>query len=123
MNNDSLAFVSVEELSRLIKTKQISPVELIDLFLKRIELLNPKLNAFLTVNSEQAKAAALEAEKILYRKKELPPLVGIPVSIKDLTSTRGIRTTYGSLAYVNFIPDEDTVGQMWVASKIEHTAT
>jgi len=108
MNNDSLAFVSVEELSRLIKTKQISPVELIDLFLKRIELLNPKLNAFLTVNSEQAKAAALKAEKTLYRKKELPPLFGIPVSIKDLTSTRGIRTTYGSLAYVNFIPDEDT---------------
>ena len=108
MNNDSLAFVPVTELSRLIKTKQVSPVELVDIYLKRIESLNPKLNAFLTVNGDRARAAALEAEKTLHREKELPPLFGIPVSIKDLTATRGIRTTYGSLAYADFVPDENT---------------
>lgn len=108
MNNDSLAFVPAVELSQLIKTKQVSPVELVDIYLKRIESLNPKLNAFLTVNGDQARAAAREAEKTLHQEKELPPLFGIPVSIKDLTSTRGIRTTYGSLAYVDFVPEEDT---------------
>lgn len=108
MNNDSLAFLPAIELSHLIKTKQVSPVELIDLFLNRIETLNPKLNAFLTVNKEQAMVTAREAEKTLQKEKELPPLFGIPLSIKDLTSTRGIRTTYGSLAYVDFVPDEDT---------------
>ena len=106
MNTDSLAFVPVTELSRLIKTKQVSPVELVDIYLKRIESLNPKLNAFLTVNGDRARAAALEAEKTLHREKELPPLFGIPVSIKDLTATRGVRTTYGSLAYADYVPDD-----------------
>ena len=108
MNNDSLAFVPAVELSHLIKTKQVSPVELVDIYLKRIESLNPKLNAFLTVNGDRARVAAREAEKTLRKEIELPPLFGIPLSIKDLTSTRGIRTTYGSLAYVDFVPDEDT---------------
>ena len=61
MNNDSFAFVPVVELARLIKTKQVSPVELVDIYLKRIENLNPKLNAFLTVNGDRARMAALEA--------------------------------------------------------------
>ncbi len=106
--NDSLAFSTATELSRLIQAKQLSPVELIDLFLERIQKLNPKLNAYITVNADQAKAEARKAEEIIQGEKEIPLLLGIPISIKDLTFTRGIRTTGGSLVYADFVPNEDT---------------
>lgn len=107
MDGDSLAFAPAVELSRLIRTRQLSPVELVELFLERIENLDPKLNAYLTVCGEMAIEVARKAERVLQKEKELPPLFGVPISIKDLTFTRGIRTTAGSLAYANFIPNED----------------
>jgi Asp-tRNA(Asn)/Glu-tRNA(Gln) amidotransferase A subunit family amidase len=105
---DSLAFSPAAELSRLIRTKQLSPVELVDLFLERIRAFDPKLNAFITVNAEQARAAAYKAQETILKNGDIPPLLGIPISIKDLTFTRGIRTTGGSLVYAHFVPDEDT---------------
>lgn len=105
--DDSLAFAPVAELSHLIRARQVSPVELVDLFLERIQVLNPRLNAYLTVNGEQAKAAARNAEETVQKEKELPALFGIPISIKDVTFTRGIRTTAGSLVYADFVPDKD----------------
>lgn len=109
MERESLVFSSAVELLQFFRDRQISPVELVDLFLDRIRNLNPKLNAYLTVTGEEAKEAAQKAEAIMQKEKELPPLFGIPISIKDLTFTRGIRTTGGSLAYANFIPNEDAV--------------
>lgn len=103
----SLAFVSATELRALIKLKEISPVELVDQLLERINDLNPQLNAYLTVAEAEARAAAKAAEKAVLKGAELPPLHGIPVAIKDLEFTRGVRTTGGSVVYREFVPDED----------------
>lgn len=104
-----LAFMPVYELIELIKSKKLSPVELIGTILKRIEEFNPKLNAYLTVVEEEAIKNARKAEKALYSRQKLGILHGIPVSIKDLHNTSGIRTTFGSLVYKDFVPDEDSI--------------
>ena len=109
MTDDDLAFTPAWQLRRLIGEKKISPVELTELFLRRIETLNPKLNAYLTVVAEEAVTTAREAEAAVKRGDKLGPLHGVPISIKDLTATRGIRTTRGSLLFKNFVPDEDEV--------------
>ena len=105
----SLGFTTASRLAELIRKKQISPVELVDTFLERIGILNPKLNAYLTVVDTEARAAAADAEKRLTREKGLPPLHGVPIAIKDLEWTKGIRTTMGSLVYKDFVPDEDSI--------------
>ena len=111
-NEDSVAFATIEELGVLLARRKISPVELTELFLRRIEKQNPALNAFLTVTAEQAFASARRAEKQLLRprgsRSEHSPLVGIPISIKDNIWTRGIRTTAGSKILRDFVPSEDS---------------
>ena len=104
-----LPFMPAEELARMIKSKEVSPVELTEVFLKRIEELNPKLNAYLTVASEEALEEARRAEEALAAGKDLGPLHGVPVSMKDLNETRGLRTTYGSLIYKDFVPEKDSL--------------
>ena len=89
MTDDDLAFTPAWQLRRLIGEKKISPVELTELFLRRIETLNPKLNAYLTVVAEEAVTTAREAEAAVKRGDKLGPLHGVPISIKDLTATRG----------------------------------
>ncbi len=107
--NDLLAFRSASELARLIRIKEISPVELVDLFLLRIKAINPKLNAYLTVTETEARDSARKAELAVLQGHELPPLHGVPFSVKDLHFTKGTRTTGGSLVYKDFIPNEDAV--------------
>ncbi|MEE9324687.1 MAG: amidase [Dehalococcoidia bacterium] len=109
MADTALAFTPAYKLAQLIKNKELSPVELVDCFLERINTLNPKLNAFLTVTESEARATAMAAEKALVTQKELPPLHGVPVAIKDSEYTKGIRTTLGSLVYKDFVPDEDSI--------------
>ncbi|MEE9325299.1 MAG: amidase [Dehalococcoidia bacterium] len=109
MADTALALTPAYKLAQLIKNKELSPVELVDCFLERISVLNPKLNAFLTVTESEARATAAAAEKALVTQKELPPLHGVPVAIKDLEYTKGIRTTSGSLVYKDFVPDEDSI--------------
>jgi len=92
-----LAFTPAYKLADMIKSKKLSPVELMEVTLKRIKELNPKLNAYLTVSEEEAMQAARQAEKALGAGANLGPLHGIPISIKDLYLTKGIRTTFGSL--------------------------
>jgi len=92
-----------------IKAKKLSPVEVIDAVLQRIKQLNPKVNAYCTVVAESARAEARQAEEKVIRGEELGPLHGVPVSIKDLVFTRGIRTTGGTMMYENFIPEEDAI--------------
>ena len=110
--DDSLAYATIEELAALLAKGKISPVELTELFLRRIERHNPSLNAFLTVATEQAFAAARGAEKQLLRRKRSragnSPLLGIPITIKDNIWTRGIRSTAGSKILSDFIPAEDS---------------
>jgi amidase len=100
---------SAYELAKLIRTRKVSPVEVINNLLSRVDKINPKLNAFITIDSENAINGALKAEKAIYNKNELGVLHGVPVGIKDLQKTRGMRTTFGSLAYKKYIPEEDSI--------------
>jgi len=97
------------EQARLIRERAISPVDAVDAALSRIEELNSTLNAFCVVAEEQAMEAAREAERLVEDGDSLGPLHGVPVGIKDLIATEGIRTTFGSRMYEEFIPDRDSV--------------
>jgi aspartyl-tRNA(Asn)/glutamyl-tRNA(Gln) amidotransferase subunit A len=108
---DSLSFATVEELRALLAKRKISPVELTEQFLRRIERYNSRLNAYLTVTAEHALAAARRAEKELARHRGTSglrrPLLGIPITLKDNIWTRGIRTTAGSKVLRDFVPSDD----------------
>jgi len=108
---DSFSFATIEELRALLVKRKVSPVELTEQFLRRIERYNSQLNAYLTVTAEHALAAARRAEKELTRRRgsgsRHRPLLGIPITLKDNIWTRGIRTTAGSRVLRDFIPAED----------------
>ena len=102
-----LAFTPAYKLVQMMKSKKLSPVELMEAILRRIEELNPKLGAYLTVAEDQAVKGARQAEEAINKDKDLGLLHGLPVSIKDLYNTKGIRTTSGSLLFKDFVPDVD----------------
>lgn len=108
MAND-LFFTSAAELRGLIDTKQVSIVELTEMFYRRIEELNPRLNAYLALCPDQALEQARNAQDALQRGESLGPLHGIPVSVKDLEMTQGIPTTVGSALFRDRTPDMDSV--------------
>jgi aspartyl-tRNA(Asn)/glutamyl-tRNA(Gln) amidotransferase subunit A len=107
MDAIELCYMPALELGKAIRAKKVSPVEVVDAVLARIERLNPTLNAYCTVTAAAARAAAKEAEAAVMRGDTLGKLHGIPVSIKDLVATMGVRTTHGSKLYEQFIPDAD----------------
>jgi len=96
-------------LARLIRDKQVSPVAVVEAVLARIEMLQPTVNAFITVTAEEARAAARRAEAAVMGGERLGPLHGVPFSVKDLLPTRGVRTTMGSLIFADQVPAEDAV--------------
>src|SRR5437763_2214357 len=102
-----LCFTPATELGRLIDARELSPVELVDAVLRRIERLNPVLNAYLTVAADPAREQARAAEGRALRGERRGPLDGIPYSIKDLEPTAGVRTTYGSKWFEHNVPAED----------------
>ncbi len=104
---DDLAFLDVGEVSRLLRAKKLSPVELTEACLARIERLNPVLNAFITVTADAARAAAKQSEARLLRRSGLGPLDGIPMALKDLIDTAGVRTTSACGAFKDRIPTQD----------------
>jgi aspartyl-tRNA(Asn)/glutamyl-tRNA(Gln) amidotransferase subunit A len=104
--NESIAYLSASELRDRYRTKALSPVEVTRAILDRIDRLNPVFNAFTVVTAELALEQAHAAERA-YAAGDAPPLAGIPISIKDLTPTRGIRTARGSLLNPDWVPDED----------------
>ena len=97
MASEDLAYAPATELLGLITTRQVSPVELTEFYYKRIDRLDPQLNAYLMQTQDSAMEAAREAETAVVRGDELGPLHGLPISIKDTQNTRGVRTTMGSL--------------------------
>ena len=109
MGDDDLSFTPARELQRLIASKQFSPVEVTELCLSRIDRLDSELNSYLTVIGEEAIIAARSAEEAVVKGDSLGPLHGVPVSIKDLEMTKGIRTTGGSSVFRDRIPNEDSV--------------
>jgi aspartyl-tRNA(Asn)/glutamyl-tRNA(Gln) amidotransferase subunit A len=102
-----LAYRSAAELLRLIRTKQASPVEIMEQCLARIDQFEPKLNCFVTRTSEQAIDAARRAEQAVMRREPLGSLHGLPVSIKDLIAVAGVRQTFGSRTAKNNIAELD----------------
>jgi aspartyl-tRNA(Asn)/glutamyl-tRNA(Gln) amidotransferase subunit A len=105
--NDDIALASVEDAAAEVKAKRLSPVELTDALLDRIERLNPRLNAYMTVTAEQARAAARSAADEIARGEYRGPLHGIPIAHKDLFETAGVRTTAGSMILTDNIPSRD----------------
>jgi Asp-tRNA(Asn)/Glu-tRNA(Gln) amidotransferase A subunit family amidase len=109
MDAVTLCFTPATELGRLIRARQLSPVELADAVLTRIDRLNSTLQAFLTVTVDHARDLARASEARAMRGQLLGPLDGIPYSLKDLEATAGIRTTLGSKFFEAHVPAEDSV--------------
>ena len=106
MDTEDICYMPAVELREHFRSDRLSPVEVTDAVLDRIDRLNPELTAFITVTHDRARVDARAAEAA-YRNGDAPPLAGIPTSIKDLVPTKGIRTTSGSLLHKDRVPDED----------------
>jgi aspartyl-tRNA(Asn)/glutamyl-tRNA(Gln) amidotransferase subunit A len=107
MNKSDIPFLSATELSGLIQAREVSPVEAAEAYLERIDQVDDKLHAYITVCREEALAQARQAEQDIAAGRYLGPMHGIPVAVKDQFWTKGIRTTNGSTILKDFIPDED----------------
>jgi len=97
------------EQAAAVRAKEVSPTELVEHSLARIDALDAGLGAFITVTPERARAAASRAEALVRAGGELPPLLGVPTAIKDLNNTAGVRTTFGSRVMADFVPQVDDV--------------
>lgn len=104
-----LCFLGATELARRIRAKEFSATEVMTAHLQRIERVNPALNAIVTLHADEALASARRADEEQARGAELGPLHGLPVAHKDLVLTRGMRTTFGSPIYKDFVPDHDSI--------------
>jgi len=99
---------SAVDLAAALRAKEIGAVELLDAYLAVIERLNPRLNAIVTMDADAARATAKAADETLAAGgDDLPPLLGLPVVIKDIVETAGMRTTWASPVYADHVPDED----------------
>src|SRR5437764_5417909 len=105
---EDLADRSATELARLVASREVSPVEVVEACLERVERYNPAVNAVVTLNPRALDDAG-ELELRLVRREEVGPLAGLPVGIKDVTPVAGLRTTYGSLLYRDHVPTEDAL--------------
>lgn len=101
---------SATELAREIRNEAISPVEVVDAFLDRINERNGEINAFITLMEEEAREAAIDAEAAVNAGEDLGPLHGVPVAVKDQQATKkGVRHTFGSKLFEDFVPEEDSI--------------
>lgn len=107
MSDHEIGYMIAKKLAAAYRRGKLSPVEVVNAIFARIERLDPKLNAFCLLLPGQARKEAKRAETAFRRKKDVDPLCGIPVSIKDLIFTKGIRTTGGSRIFEHFVPEED----------------
>ena len=104
-----ICFLSATELVGLVRAKELSVREVMEAHLAQIERLNGQVNAIVTLTAERALDRARAADDALARGEEVGPLAGLPVAHKDLFSTGGVRTTFGSLVYRDFVPDQDAL--------------
>src|SRR5882757_5365141 len=109
MTDRDLLFMPATTAAGLIRKRALSPVEYVEAVLGAIERSQPTLNAFSIVTAEDARNKARAAEQAVMAGKELGPLHGIPINIKDLFVTKGVRTAYGSAVYADNVPSEDDV--------------
>jgi len=107
MTAEDIAFLSAIDTAKAIRARELSPVEVVQAYLARIERLDPTLRAYVTVTAEAALMAAREKERVLLSGAKCGPLFGVPMAVKDQFWTRGTLTTNGSRAYRDFLPTED----------------
>jgi amidase len=107
MTDKTLVRQSARELARLVRSRAVSPVEVLDAHLDAIKALNPKLNAIVTLAEEPAQRHARRAEQAVMKGEPLGALHGLPIGIKDITQTAGIRTTFASPLLKDNVPGED----------------
>jgi aspartyl-tRNA(Asn)/glutamyl-tRNA(Gln) amidotransferase subunit A len=108
MAADELSYATIRDVGARLRRRALSPVELTRALLERIEQLEPRLHAFVTVTADRALADAKAAEAALGRGDISSPLLGIPLAYKDIYATRGVLTTGGSALLADWIPDEDS---------------
>jgi len=109
MEKEDICFMSAFEMREKIKTQELSSIEITETIIERIEKINPLINAYCTTTFELARETAKKADEAVKRGESLGLLQGIPTSIKDLMQTKGIRTTFGSKLYEDFIPEQDDI--------------
>jgi aspartyl-tRNA(Asn)/glutamyl-tRNA(Gln) amidotransferase subunit A len=107
MKDNELYFLSATEAGRLLQARKLSPVELLDAFLKRIESVDGKLKSYLLLTADTAREAARQAERDIMAGRWKGPLHGVPYAVKDNYYTRGVRTCVGSRLLMDNIPDYD----------------
>ena len=105
--SDKVYYLGIAEAAELIQKKTLSPVELTDAILARIEAVEPKVHAFATVLPDQARQDAKAAEAEIQRGQYRGPLHGVPIAIKDIIYSKGVATKAGSKQMQNFVPTED----------------
>src|ERR1700719_4146379 len=98
---------TIDRVREALASKKISARELSADYFKRVEVRNPELNAYLTLSKDRAFAQADRVDALVAAGKPLPPLAGVPIAVKDVISTRGVRTTCGSKVLENYIPPYD----------------
>ncbi len=108
MPNDSIAALSAAEIARRVRGREISPVEVLDACMERVERHNGRINAVVTLN-HRAREEAEELERRIGRGEDVGALAGVPVGIKDVTEVAGVRTTYGSPLFADHVPEEDAL--------------
>ncbi len=109
MNPTELCFLPAVELARLIRSREVSALEVTQAHLAQIERVNPQVNAIVTLLPERALSGAREIDTRLSQGDDPGPLAGLPVAHKDLAATRGVRTTFGSPIFKDFVPDVDSI--------------
>src|SRR5690242_1066295 len=102
---DDICRMDASSLAREVAAKQLSPVEVVDAVLDRLDRLDPRLHIFATVSADRARQEAKRLEAEIAAGREVGPLAGVPTGVKDLIYTKGIRTASGSNAYADFVPD------------------
>src|SRR5262245_24852558 len=107
--SDDLSYLSIAELAGLIGQKELSPVDLAEAALARVDALNARLNAICTIRPELVREQARRAEQRVMSGEAVGPLCGIPIGVKDLIFTNDLVSTGGSTAYRDFVPEEDDV--------------
>ena len=108
MPDEPLHYLTIREVGETLRRREVSPVELTRAILDRTERLDGPLNAFITITREQALAQARSAEKAILAGHHLGPLHGIPISLKDLYQTVGVKTTGGSKILADWVPTTDS---------------
>jgi aspartyl-tRNA(Asn)/glutamyl-tRNA(Gln) amidotransferase subunit A len=109
MPSDDLAALDAVTLANLVTRRQVPPTEIVDAAIAAMDRFDPLLNAFCTPAPDQAREAARDLERRIARGEAVGPLAGVPVGIKDLVLTKGLRTTFGSHLYADFVPEVDDI--------------